>query len=93
MQAFRFELQLTWTNPAHAYNSFTIGSSIRTVSFNGSGEVADHFVGAVVDSAINSDKSRVRSFSSSARDLTTASIIVMQNGHPTANVSGFATAI
>ena len=55
--------------------------------------VANHFVGAVVDSAINSDRSRMRSFSSSERDLTASSIIVMQNGLPTANVSGFAMAI
>jgi hypothetical protein len=32
-------------------------------------------------------------FSSIERDLTASSIIVMQNGHPTASVSGFATAI
>jgi hypothetical protein len=33
----------------------------------------------MVDSAISSDKSRMRSFSSSERDLTASAIIILQN--------------
>jgi hypothetical protein len=51
----------------------------------------DHFVFAPVDSAISSTRSRTRMVSSSERDFTASSIIVMQNGHPTATHLGFAS--
>jgi len=52
-----------------------------------------YFTCASVDSAISSARLRTRTFSSSDRDLTASSICVMQNGHPTASVSGFASLI
>ena len=50
-----------------------------------------HFTWAPVASASSSARSRTRTVSSSERDLTASSIIVMQNGHPTATHSGFAS--
>src|SRR5262249_52459784 len=45
---------------------------------------------APVESAINSDRSRTRIFSSIERAFIASSIRVMQKGHPTASVSGSA---
>jgi hypothetical protein len=44
-----------------------------------------------VESAISSEMSRTRIFSSVERAFIASSICVMQNGHPTASVSGFAS--
>src|SRR5271155_1114504 len=49
--------------------------------------------GGAVDSATISMRSRTRIESSSERDLSASSIIVMQKGQPTASVFGFATLI
>jgi hypothetical protein len=50
-----------------------------------------HLPSGSVDSATISIRSRTRIESSSERDFNASSIIVMQNGHPTATVFGFAT--
>ena len=50
-----------------------------------------HLPSGSVDSATISIKSRTRIESSSERDFNASSNIVMQNGHPTAIVFGFAT--
>src|SRR5712692_6220091 len=50
-----------------------------------------HLVLAPVDSATSSIRSRTRMLSSSERDFTASSIIVMQKGHPTATHLGLAS--
>src|SRR5215472_17973275 len=50
-----------------------------------------YFFCTPVASAMSSARSRTRTDSSSERDFTASSIIVMQNGHPTATHSGFAS--
>src|SRR5262249_34989879 len=50
-----------------------------------------YFLCAPVASAMSSARSRTRTDSSSERDFTASSIMVMQNGHPTATHCGFAS--